>query len=139
MANPPTSAQYDFTANGASSTLNLSFDAQWNIVNSDIASNPISGSYDPATGQIKFVEQVRGPWPVAPFSFPGYLGYFVPDPSGGGTFAGVFDEIMFVRSGPPPGGNFIWERIEHGWIAFPHVPGAPRKFQPFPPVPRGAK
>jgi hypothetical protein len=124
MTNPPNSAGYGMIANGVQYWLILTFDAQWNLVNSSMNdaaghSFPITGSYNPATGQITFVERLTSPWPVASYSFPSYMGYLTSIDQFGreALFAGIYDEITVVRSGPPPGPFFIWERVEHGWWA----------------------
>jgi len=117
MPNPPTSAVYQFFVGSTFKTLTLNFDTQWNIVNSSINSTPISGSYNPATGEITFLEHPAGWWPMG---FPYFDGYFFMTPtstSQQATFAGVFDQTVLVHSGTWPNIILQWKRIENGWVA----------------------
>jgi hypothetical protein len=133
MANPPASAQYGLVADGVSRTLQLTFGRGWTIVNSNIDGNPISGSYDPTTGKITFVEQFIGALPQEAFTFPSYYGYYFtggtdPVTSGlSGIFAGIYDQTILVGGGP--GGLLQWKRIENAWRAQQLVqpPPAPGK------------
>jgi len=122
--NPLQSGLWTMVDNGVAKLLNLNFDNQWNIINSNIQDSngqnphPISGSFDPATGQIKFVENIAvGPWPVAPFAFPSYVGYY-PSSPGALEFAGTSSEVILIHTGPFPGGSVQWVTVQHGWAAF---------------------
>ena len=116
MPNPPTSAVYQIFAGPIFKTLTLNFDSQWNIVNSSIGANPISGSYNPVTGEITFLEHETGVWPMG---YPYYDGYFflTPFDTLQGTFAGVFDQSILVHSGTWPNIILQWKRVENGWAA----------------------
>lgn len=115
MANP--TGTYSAIVNGAARTLSLNVDAQGNLVNSQMGSDSIFGSYDDSTGKLAFNEYFR--WPA--ISLPHYTGYEMVLESGQGpalAFAGTFVELIVVRHD----GGFYFQWVEHGWWATQILP-----------------
>lgn len=113
----PAPAQgYQLIENGQVKPLSLAFDAQNNLVNSNLDGIPIKGLYDTATGKLTFFATTN-PLPI--LTIDSFFAYLVVNTHNGVStllLAGVVNRIVVNITG----GTATSTTTESGWWAFPN-------------------